>query len=435
MNESLVSGAAIAERIIQLGRTLQSRGIDVALTEIIDAERAAAGIDVGSRAQLREALRATMVKHPRHYPAFEAAFDRLFPARPAGERPSGTAASDIDDIAAALVGDEDLGAVAGDLVAAYGGFDGELRGERHHIRRVFKGADLARLMGDARRADPDLSVEELRLRLEELKREIASQVRAHLGAEEDLSIGGDVEDIEFLNATRAELDDIRDAVRPLARKLAARLARRRQHLRTGRVNVRRTIRRSLGTGGVPLHVLHQRPAAHRPELFVLCDISGSVAEFSVFTLTLMAALSAEVPRTRSFVFVDAIDEVTGLLDDTRHGIEPWQILRNTNVIAEDGHSDYGAVLSQFWDETAERELAPTSTLLITGDARGNYRDASTPVLAAIAQRARRVYWLNPEPRAEWDTFDSEMAAYSRHCSEVFEVRNLRQLADCVEMIL
>jgi uncharacterized protein with von Willebrand factor type A (vWA) domain len=56
-------------------------------------------------------------------------------------------------------------------------------------------------------------------------------------------------------------------------------------------------------------------------------------------------------------------------------------------------------------------------------------------LKSIAERARRVYWLNPEPRAEWDTTDSVMGLYARHCTEVFEVRNLRQLSDCVEAIL
>ena len=244
----------------------------------------------------------------------------------------------------------------------------------------------------------------------------------------------DVTDVEFLNATRAQLDDMRDAIRPLARKLAGRLARRRIQ-RSGRVQMRRTTRRSLGTGGVPLDVVHHRPRAQRPELFVLCDISGSVAEFAVFTLTLMASLSAEVANSRAFVFVDAIDEITELLSRTGHGIEPWQILRNTNVIGADGHSDYGAVLEQFWDRVGRTDLRPSSTVIITGDARCNYRPPKADVLGLIARRTRRVYWLNPEPRDDWDTHDSEISAYARHVSELFEVRNLRQLVDCVERVL
>ena len=124
---------------------------------------------------------------------------------------------------------------------------------------------------------------------------------------------------------------MRAAIRPIARKLAARLApppapsRPCQH-------APHDAPLALG-GGVPIDVLHDRPRPQAPDVFVLCDISGSVADFSVFTLTLMSALSAELARTCSFVFVDAVDEVTDLLASTHHGIEPRQPLRNTNVIA------------------------------------------------------------------------------------------------------
>ena len=109
--------------------------------------------------------------------------------------------------------------------------------------------------------------------------------------------------------------------------------------------------------------------------------------------------------------------------------------RNTDVIGVDGHSDYGAVFDQFWRGVGEADLKPTSTVLITGDARTNYRADNADVLAQIAKRCRRVYWLNPEARDEWDTHDSEMTTYARSCTEVFEVRNLRQLMTCVEQIL
>jgi uncharacterized protein with von Willebrand factor type A (vWA) domain len=148
----------------------------------------------------------------------------------------------------------------------------------------------------------------------------------------------------------------------------------------------------------------------------------------------MSALSAELPKTRSFVFVDAIDEITPLLERTGHAIEPWQIMRNTNVIGATGHSDYGSVFTQFWDGVGERELTPRSIVVIAGDARSNYRPAGTDALGEIARRARAVYWLNPEPRREWGEYDSDMEAYADRCTRVFEVRDLEQLAHCVESI-
>jgi uncharacterized protein with von Willebrand factor type A (vWA) domain len=299
---------------------------------------------------------------------------------------------------------------------------------------VFHGADIARLMSRVRITDPSVTPEQLRARLDELKRAIAADVRARLDEDGDGFPGPDLCDVDFLEASRAELDEMRRAIRPIARRLAARLARRRRD-RTGRANIRRTIRRSLGTGGVPVDVAYERPRVHRPELFVLCDISGSVADVSLFTLTLMSALSAEVARTRSFVFVDAVDEVTELLGSTGHGIEPWQLMRNTNAIRGDGHSHYGDVFEQFWDDTGASDVGRATTLIVTGDARTNHRPNGAPHLARVAERACRVYWLNPEPRREWDTQDSEMAAYGPYCSGTFEVRNLRQLVDTIERIV
>jgi uncharacterized protein with von Willebrand factor type A (vWA) domain len=425
----------LADRTVALGRALQAAGVNVSLSEIVDAARATTEIDIAQRAELHAALRATLVKHARHYSTFEWAFDRYFPVRllrhdgEPGEHDADTDA----DLAAAIASGADLAALAAALVDRHAGLTGELRTERHHVQRVFLAADIARLMSRVRIADPDLDPALIRARVDELKRLIGADVRAQLDLAAIPDIEAELQDVDFLEASRAELEQMRAAIRPIARKLAARLARRRQH-RLGRANMRRTMRRSLGSGGVPLDVVHDRPRAHKPDLFVLCDISGSVADFSVFTLTLMSALSAELARTRSFVFVDAVDEVTDLLASTQHGIEPWQLLRNTNVIGRDGHSDYATVLERFWRDTCDRDLHRTSTLIVTGDARTNHRGTGEQWLERIAERCRRVYWLNPEPRADWNTFDSELARYAPHCDATFEVRNLRQLVAAVEQL-
>lgn len=427
----MVSVEPIVERTVRLGRALQSNGVSVSLAEIIDAATATAEIDVLARTELREALRATMVKDARHHALFDREFDHLFPARP--HRTGDDVPDAPTDVVAAMATGEGIAAAAAALVDEHAGLDGDVRSEKHHVQRVFHGADIARLMSRVRIADPDVSPAQLRARVDELKRLIAADVRAQLDHEVDPGIAPDVQDVDFLEASRAELDEMRRAIRPIARKLASRLARKRRH-RTGKANIRRTVRRSLGTGGVPLDVAHDRPRRHRPDLFVLCDISGSVADFSLFTLTLMSALSAEIARTRSFVFVDAVDEITELLTSTDHLIEPWQLMRNTNAIGDDGHSDYGRVLEQFWDETGHRDLTRTSTLIVTGDARTNHRGTGAEWLARCAERSRRVYWLNPEPRSDWNTFDSEVAAYAPHCHSVHEVRTLRQLVTCVEQL-
>ena len=118
----------------------------------------------------------------------------------------------------------------------------------------------------------------------------------------------------MLQLSALELSELRRVVQPLARQLAARISSHRRLRSTGRLDPRRTVRRSLQAGGVPLDVVMRRRHPHRPELVLLCDVSGSVAEFAQFTFTLVHALHDELRRVRSFAFVDGIAEVTDLFE-------------------------------------------------------------------------------------------------------------------------
>jgi uncharacterized protein with von Willebrand factor type A (vWA) domain len=450
-------------RTQRLAGELRAAGAEVALSELLDAARALGHIDLANRDELRAALRCVLVKHPHHEAGFEAAFDRAFPARWSGgavrpqdtDDPAAGASRGIPDgaqigrmalddrlrAAIALDADADLRLLAEEAVDRFGGFDDAVRTERYHVYRVLRALDLARLLQDAvrraREEGEELSRPELSAQVEALRRLIVEQVRARL-ATTPAPAGPDLAsalDLAIVGAGVTQLDEMRAAVRPLVRRLAARVRHRRQSIRTGRVDMRRTARRSVATGGVPLDVAYRRPRAHKPELFVLCDVSGSVAEFAGFTFTLVSALADELAGTRTFAFVDAVDEITELVTGATKPIEPWQILQHGRVIGPDGHSDYGAVLESFWERYGRTGLTARSTVVLAGDARTNYRPAGVTTLAAMAHRCRAVYWLNPEPRAEWATTDSALAAYTPHCTRVFEVRTLRQLADAVESIL
>ena len=174
----------------------------------------------------------------------------------------------------------------------------------------------------------------------------------------------------------------------------------------------------------------RRPRPSKPDLYLLADISGSVAEFARFTISLLQAMKGELSKIRLFVFVDGIDEVTAILEGSPE-IAPRNLLQSTNAVAGDGHSDYGAVFARFWDSYGDASLDPRSTIIITGDARNNYRESGIEALNSIRGRAKKIYWLNPEPHADWDTTDSIQSVYAVRCNGVFEVRNLRQLGDFV----
>lgn len=463
---------AIPDAIVEFARKLRWLGVEVSIAEVTDALRAIGDADLLDRDQLRRRLQVTLVKRAADIPTFRAAFDLLFPALAAA--PSGAASGGASggaeaqdgphtglspqpaspDLLARLVsllrGDPGAGVsqLASEVIGAYAGLqDGQVTGsQRYYEYRVMRQLDLSTLLQRAMQLGDDamrpglskqLARVEQQERLQELRAEIAAQLRDHLAGLRGPSLGelrDSVLDAEFLQAGPAELAAMRAIVRPLARRLAATARRRRRVNRTGKLDVRRTMRRAIGAGGVPLDPAWRRRHRSRPRLLVLCDVSGSVAEFAKFTLSLLHALHAELPRLRSFVFADGIAEVTDLLESSPGVIDSRLLLSRPGVVRGDGHSDYGTVLRHFLDEQSG-ELSRDCVVIICGDARTNYRPERADLLRALRGRVRAVHWLNPEPAADWDRTDSAIAKYEPHCDSVTEVRTLRQLSEWAGKLL
>src|SRR5437763_1548920 len=210
--------------------------------------------------------------------------------------------------------------------------------------------------------------------------------------------GDELEQVDFLRASRDEIAELRRRVYPLARRLATRLTAKRRSGRSGRLDVRRTVRASLSSGGVPLTTIFKPRKPHKPELVVLCDVSGSVASFAHFTVLLAFALREQFAKVRVFAFVDTCDEVTSYFERGGDVVDALaRMSKEADVVWFDGHSDYGhsfEVFAQKWPDA----VTPKTSLLILGDARNNYRAQALPALRSIVRQARHAYWLNPEPR-------------------------------------
>ena len=446
---------------------LRQVGIPVSMVESIDAARVIQHVPLNDREALRHSLAATLIKNERHLEAFDTAFDVFFslvlrpPASAAGD------AAPAGPVAAAGGGGErvDVGPLVDALVAALGEADmaalrvmarqsvsllagvqpGRPVGGRYYLYRVLSrlgaGTFLDRLMEEHAAADGlerTLLVEEYRRRVEQFERLLEEEIRRLLVADRGREAVARttrtrlLEDIDLAHAPRADIVRMERIIQPLARKLAARLAHRRRHLKKGRLDIRRTVRRSLSTGGHLADPQFRAPRVAKPDIVLLCDISGSVATFAYFTMQLMYAMAGQFSRVRSFAFVDGIDEVT---DYFAPGVDFHDAIvrmgREADVVHFDGHSDYGNVFEQFTDRFPDVVTARTS-VIITGDARSNYRPSRAELLAGIAETARGVYWLNPEAARFWDTGDSVMRDYAPSCTGLFEVRTLRQLEAFVE---
>ena len=461
---------------------LRAAGIPVSMSEHVDAARAIEVIDLADRSLVRSALAATLVKDGDHLPVFYSAFDVFFSNRSwqnaqdmldgieegddaeasnedgagangpgqsrgdGGGTSSSLSAQELADLLFRALRDGDRGALrhaAGEAVSRYAGMEpGRPVGGTYYLYRTLRNLDLENLERRLTQLYETPSAEELvqriardeaRSRVEMLKSEIERVIRERLvddrGAE---ALAKSVrrplpEDLDVMHANRDEMAQLERALRPLSRKLAVRLARRRRRRNRGPVDLRHTVRRSLSTGGVPMDLRFKPPHPAKPEIIVIADISGSVASFARFTLHLVHAISSQFSKVRSFVFVDGLDEVTRLFEGTDEPAEAVaRINAEADVIAFDGHSDYGRALLSFHDAYAD-EITRRATILILGDARNNYHQAHAEVLADLRYRAKAVYWLNPEPTSYWNSGDSIIAQYAPYCDRVIECRTLRQL--------
>jgi uncharacterized protein with von Willebrand factor type A (vWA) domain len=231
------------------------------------------------------------------------------------------------------------------------------------------------------------------------------------------------------------LEQLRRAVHPLSRRLATRLAARRRRDGRGQIDIRATLRSSLSTGGVPLKPVYRNRKPARPEIVLICDLSGSVAGFANFTMLLVQALRDQFSKVRVFAFVETTDEITHLVDAGAADPETLggRILTEARLTLSDGHSDYGRALNDFVARYRDA-VGPRTSVLILGDARTNGGDPNVTALRGIVGPARHAYWLNPERTSLWSTGDSVAKVYAG-VLPMYECRNVHQLSTLVTRLL
>ncbi len=442
---------------------LRSAGLPVSLTENLDAVSAVSHIPLANRQAFKSALSATLVKSHSHQRTFDTAFEVYFSLRGSqwalteegwAEDGQGSHIDIPEEILNALLeGDQSrLRELARMAVQEFANMTpGRPVGGTYYLYRTLRALDMEALMQgliqqseqnteDMTELQQRLMKDEYQIQLDKLRQEIESEIRRRLVADRGSEAVAKTvrkalpEDIDFMNATREEIQALKKIIGPLAKKLAARLSQKRRHGRKGPLDFRNTIRHSLSFGGVLAEPKYKYPKPSKPEIVILADISGSVAAFARFTLHLVYALNTHFTKVRSFVFIDGIDEVTEFFDSADEISEAIQkVNTSADVIWVDGHSDYGHAFETFWDRY-KKAITPKTSLLILGDARNNYHASGSWVLKEAQHSARKVYWLNPEPRAYWDTGDSIIGDYLPHLDGIYEVRNLRQLTNFVEKL-
>ena len=454
--------------------------------EHLDAAAAVASIPLNDREVLRAALAATLVKNGEHLGAFNLIFDLYTSGPPPGQGESPLAGLDDaelrDVLRDAIAGDDrmlmslladeyvrrfagaepgrpvagvmygiavnqaaDLDGIRADLLAE-GGAGGRRRcgggggggaaaawaAGRPVLATTAAAAATAcagmtSLRDRLARAEAERAISRFRAEIEASIRRVLVADRGARAVRATMRVGL-AQDTDIASASAAELQAMTSAIGPLAQQLTQVLSRQAGVHRKRKPSIRGTLRRSMATGGVPFRIVTEPARPPKPEIVVLCDVSGSVAAFSRFTLELLVALDSRLSRLRIFAFTDGVAEITGLVGEARAA--------GVRLPAGPGPAGDGPPGRRFRLRPRAARPSPPGTpgnspsasaLLVVGDARTNYLNPAVASFAELARRAGQVYWLNPEPRSAWNDGDSVIGAYSPFCDQVQECRNLRQI--------
>jgi uncharacterized protein len=438
----------LAPRLVSFCDELRREGLALGTSEILDAFAALRSVPWTEPADFREALAATVAKSQEDRRVFELLFDRFFFRAAETE----ALARGIDERRRYDGGERlDLDALRDAVRQAIAdGHDGEMRDLARLAIAAFGrqgegsgvvGVDVQRIRrtlglqahGRPEQAEQVLDRDQIQRFERHLRRELE---RVLIERTRKLPPSRPLAELDRALPTSPaqDLAAVHRAVGQLKRCLATLGHEQRGRRRGAVVDVRRTMRTSLETGGVPLRLRYRPRRPRRPEIYVLCDVSTSVTSASVFFLSVLHALHDSFRKLRSFVFIERISEVTEIFErerDFRSSSE--RISREGGVADVSGYTDYGRVWLEF-GELISDELDPRSTVIVLGDARTNGREPHAEVFGEIAERAGRTFWLNPEPRLYWNYGDSVMAAYEPHVNAAFECWTTRHLESFVNVV-
>jgi len=452
-------------RIVEFAEVLRQNGLKVALSETMDAARAAAELGLADRDQFRALMRATLCKRVADVGTFDRAFEFYF---------TGAAKTfeAIDQALAKRIAEEgllegdDLKMIVWMLPQLAAGLSpmaqAVVDGDRSRLAQIFRQAalqlDFGRMQSSlqtgffTRRMLIGAGVEQLRSDLQSLQGELGRRGLSGGGVEvvsrylseamrkvEDAARAevdrqgkarlkkatGGINDRAFHTLSRAEVEQASRAVRAMAEKLKSRLVRRGRSKRKGALHPLRTLRKNMTAGGIPMvpHFRTRRP--QRPEVVVLCDVSDSVRNASRMMLLFAYTMQELFTRVRSFVFVSEIGEVTKLFEDCDVE-EAIDLATAGEVISVASNSNYGHALARF-SRGYLGSISRRTTVLVIGDGRNNYNPANVWALEDLKRKAKRVVWICTEPKTSWGFGDSEMGNYSKAVHQVVTVQTLADL--------
>ena len=366
--------------LTELVQEARRAGLRISVAEAMDALRAAAVAGL-ERETLREALAAAIVKEETDRPTFDEVFERFFrsAATRAAKRKPGAAGEGVGQGR----GESDTGTA--------------------RERRIPPPEPRAQSSAREPKARPER--ERPSPALERRRRRRALLARP------------------FRELDPLEAEEITALAEDIARRFRGRLRRRLRGAHRGRLDFRRTIRRSIPHGGAAFELELRRRRPGRIDVVALCDVSGSVRYASELFAAMLAPCADLLRSLRLFAFVDCA--VPAAIVDGR--------LVPDGELDLHAFSDLGRALAEV-EKSGLLPLGRNTILLVLGDARNNRKPARADVLGRFRSRARALWWLNPEARARWGTGDSAIETYRPHVDELLECATPAALLEALDRL-
>ncbi len=238
---------------------------------------------------------------------------------------------------------------------------------------------------------------------------------------------------KMLVFSATEQREMEAAIRRIARRIYGAKTRRLRRDRIGRISVSHTLRHNVRYEGVLFDPVLRRRREGRPRVALLCDVSLSTRNLARFWLHLIYQMQSLFSKVRTFVFVAEMAEVTQLFEEhTMH--RAVDEIFSGRILDADVNSDFGKAAEQFRNEHLST-INHRTTVVILGDGRNNGKPPNPEALEEIAQHAKQLIWITPEPKWGWSLGSCDMPLYESICDRVEVVRTVDQLAGVAEELV
>lgn len=384
----MVDPGVYLEKLSAFARILRMEGLPVSPQETADAAQLLTQLGFEDRNLVKTALRTVFAKSREEQLTFNKAFDGFFLSEEQIRKQAQEQAQREQEIQQNMQQDQLPETLSSEQQQAYGAMPKEERERLQEFMEKYR--DNAQrnpqLYGDFIHSVFAKAILEQQMMMEDAALGVAAT---------DPEMGMLYRDISQFKDT--EIPKAIDIIHTIARQINGELAaKRRPGGHSGTLDFRRTIRKGMETGGSFYKLKFRKKRVHQKSLVLLCDVSGSMIQFSEFALRFIQALTHASSNCRTFVFSEEIFEADAFalenMDKFRNYIRQLGLFgRGTNL---------GAALESI-NSQLPCPLSSSTTLLILSDTKTIDQGRAISALQKSKQLAGRVVWLNPIPERKW----------------------------------